>query len=173
MLKAPARYSPTANPERARLRTEQVLANMVDAGYLTEAEATQAKRLPVGRGAYPTAGLGGRYFADWVLDQVGATIGYVDRDLIVTTTLDPKLQRIAEGEVEAILAKYSDKRDADQAALVSLGADGRVLALDACLSDLHALGVVLDLRFKREFPPSLDELAAQRREKLRKIRGLS
>ncbi len=129
LLKAPARYSPSANPERARVRTEQVLANMVDAGYLTEAQASEAKRLPVGRGNYPTAGLGGRYFADWVLDQVGATIGYVDRDLIVTTTLDPKLQRIAEGEVEAILAKYSDKRDADQAALVSLGADGRVLAL--------------------------------------------
>ena len=129
LLKAPARYSPTANPERARVRTEQVLANMVDAGYLTEAQATEAKRQPVGRGNYPTAGLGGRYFADWVLDQVGSTIGYVDRDLIVTTTLDPKLQRIAEGEVEAILAKYSDKRDADQAALVTLGSDGRVLAL--------------------------------------------
>lgn len=129
LLKAPARYSPTANPERARLRTEQVLANMVDAAYLTEAEASQAKRLPVGRGAYPTAGLGGRYFADWVLDQVGATIGYVDRDLIVTTTLDPRLQRMAEGEVEAILAKYSDKRDVDQAALVALGPDGRVVAM--------------------------------------------
>lgn len=129
LLKAPARYSPSANPERARVRTEQVLANMVDAGYLTEAQASEAKRLPVGRGNYSTAGLGGRYFADWVLDQVGSTIGYVDRDLIVTTTLDPKLQRIAEGEVEAILAKYSDKRDADQAALVTLGADGRVLAL--------------------------------------------
>ena len=89
----------------------------------------QAKRLPVGRGAYPTAGLGGRYFADWVLDQVGSTIGYVDRDLIVTTTLDPRLQRMAEGEVEAILAKYSDKREVNQAALIALGPDGRVVAM--------------------------------------------
>jgi hypothetical protein len=51
--------------------------------------------------------------------------------------------------------------------------DGRMLTLDTCLSDLHALGVVMDLHFKREFPPSLEDLAEQRRVKLRKIRGLS
>jgi penicillin-binding protein 1A len=129
LLKAPARYSPTASPERARLRTEQVLANMVDAGYLTEAEAAAAKRLPVGRGRYPTGGLGSRYFADWVLDQVGSTIGYVDRDLVVTTTLDARLQRMAEAEVEAILARNGDKRDVAQAALIALGPDGRVIAM--------------------------------------------
>jgi hypothetical protein len=51
--------------------------------------------------------------------------------------------------------------------------DGRALTLDSCLSDLHALGVVMDLRFRNDFPPSADELARARREKLRKIRGLS
>jgi penicillin-binding protein 1A len=129
LLKAPARYSPVANPERARLRTEQVLANMVDAGYLTEAEAQQAKRLPVGRGRYVAPGLGGRYFADWILDRVGSTVGYVERDLIVTTTLDPRLQRIAEAELEASLARHGERRQVEQAALVALGPDGRVLAM--------------------------------------------
>jgi len=51
--------------------------------------------------------------------------------------------------------------------------DGRMLTLDTCLSDLHALGVVMDLRFREEFPPSADDLARIRRDKLRKIRGLS
>lgn len=51
--------------------------------------------------------------------------------------------------------------------------DGRMLTLDTCLSDLHALGVVMDLRFREDFPPSADELARIRRDKLRKIRGLS
>ena len=51
--------------------------------------------------------------------------------------------------------------------------DGRMLTLDTCLSDLHALGVVMDLRFRQEFPPSADDLARERRERLRKIRGLS
>ncbi len=51
--------------------------------------------------------------------------------------------------------------------------DGRMLTLDTCLSDLHALGVVMDLRFRQEFPPSADDLARIRRENLRKIRGLS
>jgi penicillin-binding protein 1A len=129
LLKAPARYSPTASPERARLRTEQVLANMVDAGYLTQADADRAKRLPVGRGNYPSTGLGGRYFADWVLDQVGAQMGYVDRDLTVVTTLDPRLQRLGEVEVEASLSKSGERRQVEQAALVTLGLDGRVLAM--------------------------------------------
>jgi len=52
-------------------------------------------------------------------------------------------------------------------------ANGRMLTLDSCLTDLHALGVVMDLRFRSEFPPSLEDLARERREKLRKIRGLS
>ncbi|MSP49435.1 MAG: PBP1A family penicillin-binding protein [Alphaproteobacteria bacterium] len=129
LLKAPARYSPSASPERARVRTEQVLANMVDAGYLTEAEAQQAKRLPVGRGSYAVSGLGGRYFADWILDQVGSTLGYVDRDLVVTTTLDPRLQRIAEAEVEASLARNGERREVGQAALIALGLDGRIAAM--------------------------------------------
>ena len=51
--------------------------------------------------------------------------------------------------------------------------DGRMLTLDTCLSDLHALGVVMDLRFREEFPPSADDLAKIRRDKLRKIRGLT
>jgi hypothetical protein len=51
--------------------------------------------------------------------------------------------------------------------------DGRMLTLDTCLSDLHALRVVMDLRFREEFPPSADDIAKIRRDKLRKIRGLS
>lgn len=51
--------------------------------------------------------------------------------------------------------------------------DGRMLTLDTCLSDLHALGVVMDLRFREDFPPSLEERDRERRERLRKIRGLS
>lgn len=51
--------------------------------------------------------------------------------------------------------------------------DGSMLTLDSCLSDLHALGVVMDLRFRDDFPPSPDDLAKVRRDKLRKIRGLA
>ena len=51
--------------------------------------------------------------------------------------------------------------------------DGRMLTLDTCLSDLHALGVVMDLRFRDDFPPGPDDVAKVRRDKLRKIRGLA
>ncbi|MCZ7647774.1 MAG: hypothetical protein M5U26_21375 [Planctomycetota bacterium] len=50
--------------------------------------------------------------------------------------------------------------------------DGRMLTLDTCLTDLHALGVVMDLRFREDFPPSLEDQWKDRRDKLRKIRGL-
>ncbi len=51
--------------------------------------------------------------------------------------------------------------------------DGRMLTLDTCLTDLHALRVVMDLRLREEFPPSVEEIEKVRRDKLRELRGLS
>ncbi|MBI1777650.1 MAG: PBP1A family penicillin-binding protein [Proteobacteria bacterium] len=129
LLKAPSRYSPAASPERSRERTRQVLANMVVAGYITQAAAAAAEHLPVGRGNFTMAGAGSRYFADWILDQVGDYVGAPTSDLTVITTIDPVLQRIAEAAVEAALAKSGSQRNVGEAALVALGPDGAVKAM--------------------------------------------
>jgi penicillin-binding protein 1A len=128
LLKAPSRYAPTEAADLARGRARLVLASMVEAGYITEAQAKQARANPA-RFAPGRGGEGGRYFADWVVDQLSDFVGQVDRDLVVATTLDPKLQRIAEAEVEAMLAGPGEAAGVGQAALVVLSAQGPVRAM--------------------------------------------
>jgi len=127
LLKAPSRYNPRANPKLAKRRTAQVLKNMVAAGYLTEAQAKAAparKRSRTARGGAP-----GRYFIDWVLDQVADYVAPGDRDLTVVTTLNPALQAAAERRLKAALDGPGRKAGARQGALVALAGDGAVRAL--------------------------------------------
>ena len=127
LLKAPSRYNPQSNPRAAWRRTHQVLKNMVAAGYLSEKQArkTLQKRRP--RFRPPTTD--GRYFADWVLSQLGDYVYIGNRDLTVTTTLRTSLQRTAERHVAAGIARFAKKGNAQQGALVAIGRNGAVLAL--------------------------------------------
>lgn len=128
ILKAPSNYNPFSDPKAAARRAQLVLNNMVDAGYLT---AMQARGI-LDSGSYSKPGRHGptgRYFADWVLDQVTSYVGYSDRDLVVVTTLDPRLQRLAEAEVERLIAAEGQARGASQAALVCMDPDGAVRAM--------------------------------------------
>ena len=119
MLKAPSRYNPISDPKAAAKRTRVVLANMVAAGYLT---ADQAKSVAEGKGDARVATRAGRHFADWVLDRVSGYVAPGDRDLIVVTTLDSRLQRRAESAVRSSGLK-------SEAALVALSPDGAVMAM--------------------------------------------
>lgn len=126
LLRAPSRYNPKASPERAAGRARQVLAAMVDAGFLSRAEADAAERH---KGALVAAGgdrTGSRYFVDWVLERVPDFVSAGDKDLIVTTTLDPQLQRIAEKEVAEVLSGPGAKAAVSQAALVAMTPGGAV-----------------------------------------------
>jgi penicillin-binding protein 1A len=130
LLKAPSRFNPIANPQLAAERTRIVLIEMVDAGYLTAAEAqaawrdrTRAVRV---RETTPAA----RYFVDWVAAQAPSFAAISDRDVTIYTTLDPRLQRAAEQQLEALLATPEARRSgAGQAALVAMSLDGAVRAM--------------------------------------------
>ena len=119
MLKGPSRYSPAADPALAKQRTAVVLGAMADIGYIDPATARQIAanpyqlRGPVGRGA------GHRYFSDWIYDQVPSFVGARSDDMSVTTTLDLRLQTLAEQAVGAGLEK-GRAMGAGQAALVAL-----------------------------------------------------
>lgn len=129
LLKAPSRYNPFAGRDRAHKRTQQVLANMVAAGYLTEPQAKAAARSGKARLAgAPPAGRG-RHFVDWVLAQVDDYVGAVDSDLIVVTTLEPARQEAAEKAVERALSGAAATAHVSEAAVVVLEADGAVRAM--------------------------------------------
>ncbi|MBF0562611.1 MAG: PBP1A family penicillin-binding protein [Alphaproteobacteria bacterium] len=124
--KAPSRFNPASDPKAADRRTRQVLQNMVNAEMLLPAqaqavqasavEATAAAQVPIGR-----------YFGNWVKDQVASFIGPIDRDLVVMTTLDPTLQRESEQALAALMdSGAAVKARVGQGAIVVMSPDGAV-----------------------------------------------
>ena len=127
LLKAPSRYNPLSDYERAGARTRVVLNAMVEAGFVNAGEARQAMTTKPGRPRL--ANRRARYYADWVMGQIGDFVGRIDADLTVVTTLDPRLQTIAEEELTALLAAGGQRQGAGQAAFVALAPGGAVRAM--------------------------------------------
>jgi penicillin-binding protein 1A len=129
LLKAPSKYNPTSNPKLAAERTSVVLSNMVNAGYLTRAQADLAIRQKDKVISASKPHRIGRYYADWVMEQVRDYIGPANIDMTVVTTLDMGLQKMAEDRLRKILFKNAKAKKVSQAALVVLAPDGAVRAM--------------------------------------------
>lgn len=128
LLKAPSRYNPLTDRTRAAERTKVVLSVMVDAGYLTDAEAAAARKEEAT--SHPNRpGRRAPYFVDWVLDQVSDYVGGRDRDLVVQTTLLPTLQARAETTLRTTLQRNGETRRIGDGAVLVMGTDGAVKAM--------------------------------------------
>jgi len=127
LLKAPSRLNPLNNPDAARDRAHVVLANMVNAGYLTRDAADVAKREKSRRVATRLGG-GSRYFVDWVLERVPDFVS-VDRDIIVRTTLDPVIQMTADRAMVSSLDGPGEETGVTQGALITMAPDGALRAM--------------------------------------------
>ncbi|MBX6323977.1 MAG: PBP1A family penicillin-binding protein, partial [Rhodospirillaceae bacterium] len=129
LLRAPSRANPFADPALADRRARLVLDNMVTAGYLDAGEAARVAADHAATAQSIADTRIGRYFADWVVDQVAGFVGFNDRNLVVRTTLDPALQRMAEEEVARLLDDAGTRKQAGEAALVAMTPDGAVRAM--------------------------------------------
>ncbi len=129
LLKAPTRFSPAHDQAQAEARAAQVLQNMVEAGYITQAQAAAAEKEGPADTARAAGRPGSRYFADWIADQVRDFAGTSDRDLTVKTTFDPRLQAAAEAAVDDTIARDGQKDVVSQGALVAMSPDGAVRAM--------------------------------------------
>ena len=129
MLKSPAHYSPLRDIERAYGRTQTVLSNMVAAEFLTSKEAETAKKKNlVIRDKTGSGSL--YYFTDWIKEQLPELIGEQQEPIIIYTTLEAKMQDMADLAVNQILngTGDADRRDI-QGALIALDYDGAVRAM--------------------------------------------
>jgi penicillin-binding protein 1A len=124
--RAPSRINPRADPAAAAARGRQVLAAMVTAGSITQAQADAAAaqiHFP------PAGGLAAGWFADWASEQVQAVLPE-DSDAVVRTTLDPHLQAVAEQRLTAMLDGPGAAAGVSQGAVVVLdAASGAVRAM--------------------------------------------
>ena len=128
LVKSPSRLAPNRNPEGAERRAQTVLTAMADAGFITDAQA----KANLGHPSYAVkpAGAGTvNYVADWVADVLDDLIGQIDQNITVETTIDPKLQSVAEAAIIDELAAKSVKFNVSQGALVAMTPNGEVRAM--------------------------------------------
>jgi len=129
LFKAPTKYAPHVNLPAARARANEVLRNMVEAGFLTEGQIQTARRnpaTPVNRERETTPD----FYLDWAFEQVKGLAAQKkfgnERVLIVKTPLDTTLQRHTEETLENMLRQHGRQYKAGQGAIVVMDVDGAV-----------------------------------------------
>ncbi|WP_439499663.1 transglycosylase domain-containing protein [Bosea sp. (in: a-proteobacteria)] len=128
LVQAPSRLAPNRNPDAAEKRAQLVIAAMADQGFVSQSAAKSALVTPAE--AAERVGAGSvNYAADYVMDVLDDFIGAVDGDVTVLTTIDPKLQSLAETTLVEVLAAQGAKHNASQGAVVSMAPDGALRAL--------------------------------------------
>jgi penicillin-binding protein 1A len=120
MVQAPSRLAPTHNLAAAQQRSRLVLSAMAETHVISRARAASVRpaRPVLQLSRVPT----GSYFADWVTPYAQQAQAPDFGEIKVRTTLDRRLQRIAERAVGSAPAGA-------QAALVAMRPDGRVVAM--------------------------------------------
>ena len=129
LIQAPSRFAPTGSLEQAHQRARIVLDAMVDAGAISAEQADEARAHPAELARPPLEQLAFGYVADFAAAEARAMLGDVTGDFVVVTTIDRRLQLLAQRTVEAWLAREGDALAAHQAALVALAPHGAVLAI--------------------------------------------
>jgi penicillin-binding protein 1A len=129
LFKAPSRYAPHINIQAARGRASVVLDRMVAAGFISEGEAFLARRKPA-KFVKEFDPLTPNYFLDWAYRKTLETLKAhnLEKEYVVdvTTTVNLRLQRVAQAIVNTMLDTQGRLRGARQAALVSMARDGAV-----------------------------------------------
>ncbi len=122
LVKAPSRYSPTADADAAVGRAAVVLRVMQETGAITATQAAAAEPSSVKLAPEPKQN-SVRYFTDWALPQLEMLIDETVEPLDVWTTLDLSMQRAADTAIAA------DTPRGAQGALVALDRGGEVRAM--------------------------------------------
>jgi penicillin-binding protein 1C len=128
---SPTRYSPFgAHPELATERQQEVLNQMVKAGYISEEDKGKALefKLVYAQISAPAA----PHFALWIKDQLVEKYGEKTVEqggLRVTTTLDLELQKFTQEAVATEVAKLSKQKVGNGAAMITHPATGEILAM--------------------------------------------
>ena len=132
LTRAPSVFSPRRDLLRAQQRATLVLDSMVDNGAITEEQAAEARAHPAQ--IIDRVSLDARnYFLDSAADEATglATVNGVapSSDMVVHTTLEPKVQEAARLAVLRTINKYGKKTRTSEAALVMMRPDGAVSAM--------------------------------------------
>src|SRR6202030_3456276 len=129
LVRAPSALAPHRNLERARARAELVLAAMVETGAIPRDQVDAARRQPAALRVPPETPPGTNYFVDMVNTEVRSLLGSASGDWRIRSTLDLKVQALAESVVAKHLSAQGRAKNVNQAALVAMTHDGAILAM--------------------------------------------
>lgn len=129
LFKAPSKYSPLVDLAASRARTNQVLDNLVDAGYYTAGQVHSARMNPA-RIVETRMNTSPDWYLDWAFEEVQRLAeGKGQYVLTARTTVDLSLQRQAEEALNAALKKGSRADRFNSGAIVVMETDGKVRAI--------------------------------------------
>lgn len=131
LLKAPTKFSPSSNPVQARSRARVVMAKMAAAGYLSEDQAATLIRTPI-RFQEPSSSreqTGLEYAVDYILEQLPFAVRGSQRDIVVETTIDARLQNAAQTELAGVINASGAEGAASQGAIIALDPEGGIRVL--------------------------------------------
>lgn len=129
LLKAPSRYAPTNNLQRAQDRSSVVISLMQAQGYITRVEAELALARPATLSQAAQERAGG-YFADWIMaDAPSFLTRDTGEDVEILTTFDRGIQKAAEEALTYVFENRVREGSKAQAAIVVISADGAVRAM--------------------------------------------
>ncbi|MDX1975823.1 MAG: penicillin-binding protein 1A [Rickettsiales bacterium] len=112
--KAPSEYNPRKNYDLAKQRRDWVINRMAEDKFITEAEKSEAVETPITLLKRDNADIiKADFFAEevrrWLSAKFGSQVLY-EGGLVVKTTLDPKLQTMADGALRKALIEYDRRR---------------------------------------------------------------
>lgn len=137
VIAAPSDYSPFVNLTLAKERQSHVLDRMVESGYITHAQAEDARSAPLELAGSRQPGLQGYlypYYTTYVIAQLDKLFGkqaVEEGGLQVYTALDTHAQQIAQDAVSwGVRQAKLEGINADEAALVAIRpATGEIVAM--------------------------------------------
>jgi penicillin-binding protein 1A len=133
LFKAPTKFAPHVNLPAARARANDVLNNMVVAGYLRENQIAEAQRNPASAIDRSAEASTPDWYLDWAFNEVKALADSgklgPDRVFTVRTALDSNLQKKAETTIDDMLRESGPGFHAKQGAAIVLEPLGAVRTL--------------------------------------------
>lgn len=129
MVNAPNKLDPERHPKAALVRAKLVLNRMIEEGSITRAVADKAMKVGVRPGTTDARSVAAFYYMAWVARTLALnSITPGNGTLRVVVALNPWIQSAAEDSVAQLLTQGA-AQNAGEAALISMLADGSVLAL--------------------------------------------
>ena len=128
LMKAPTKLAPNRNPNGAADRAAQVILAMVREGFISDNMGKLALINPA-QAATPRGAGSVNYAADYVMDVLNDTLGAIDDDIVVTTTLSSALQGAGERALTEELDKKGARFGVSQGAVVAIDMSGQIKAM--------------------------------------------